>query len=71
MDFNSIIGVAVALVAIFGGQALEGGHAGSLLQLTPFHRAGRYIGGGAAAKPGAPVCTWHENEPLGICSPAT
>ena len=35
MDFNSIIGIAVALIAIFGGQALEGGHLGSLVQFTP------------------------------------
>ncbi len=35
MDFNSIIGIAIALIAIFGGQALEGGHLGSLVQFTP------------------------------------
>ncbi|ARO88017.1 flagellar motor protein [Nitrosospira lacus] len=36
MDFNSIIGVVIALIAVFGGQALEGGHPGSLIQLTAF-----------------------------------
>lgn len=36
MDFNSIIGILIALTAVFGGQALEGGHFGSLLQLTAF-----------------------------------
>ena len=36
MDVNSVIGVVIALVAVFGGQMLEGGHAGSLLQLTAF-----------------------------------
>ena len=35
MDFNSIIGIAIALIAVFGGQALEGGHFGSLIQFTP------------------------------------
>jgi chemotaxis protein MotA len=35
MDFNSIIGIVIALIAIFGGQALEGGHLGSLVQFTP------------------------------------
>ena len=34
MDFNSVIGIVVALIAIFGGQALEGGHPGSLVQFT-------------------------------------
>jgi chemotaxis protein MotA len=36
MDFNSIIGIIIALIAIFGGQALEGGNAASLFQLTAF-----------------------------------
>ena len=36
MDVNSVVGVVIALVAVFGGQMLEGGHAGSLLQLTAF-----------------------------------
>lgn len=36
MDFNSVIGVVIALIAVFGGQVLEGGHPGSLLQLTAF-----------------------------------
>lgn len=36
MDFNSIIGITIALIAVFGGQALEGGHAGSLVQFTAF-----------------------------------
>ena len=34
MDFNSIIGIIVALTAVVGGQALEGGHPGSLVQFT-------------------------------------
>jgi chemotaxis protein MotA len=34
MDFNSIIGIIIALTAVFGGQALEGGHPGSLIQFT-------------------------------------
>ena len=34
MDFSSIIGIIVALVAVFGGQALEGGSTGSLIQFT-------------------------------------
>lgn len=34
MDIISLIGVVVSLVAILGGQFLEGGHVGSLLQLT-------------------------------------
>lgn len=36
MDFNSIIGIIIALIAVFGGQALEGGNAASLFQLTAF-----------------------------------
>lgn len=36
MDIVSIIGIALALGAILGGQILEGGHVGSLLQLTAF-----------------------------------
>ena len=36
MDLLSIIGVVVAVVAILGGNALEGGHANSLIQLTAF-----------------------------------
>jgi chemotaxis protein MotA len=36
MDVLSLIGVVVALGAIIGGNILEGGHTGSLLQLTAF-----------------------------------
>ena len=36
MDLLSIIGVVVALGAILGGNILEGGHTGGLLQLTAF-----------------------------------
>ena len=36
MDILSIGGILLAIVAILGGQALEGGHAGSLMQLTAF-----------------------------------
>lgn len=36
MDILSILGLAVALVAILGGQWLEGGHLSSLLQVTAF-----------------------------------
>jgi len=36
MDFNSIIGIIIALTAVFGGQMLEGGHPGSLIQFTSF-----------------------------------
>lgn len=36
MDIVSIIGIVLAFVAILGGQLLEGGHIGSLLQLTAF-----------------------------------
>lgn len=36
MDMLSLIGVAIALGAILGGNALDGGHAGSLVQLTAF-----------------------------------
>ena len=34
MDFLTIVGAALALGAIIGGNMLEGGHVGSLLQLT-------------------------------------
>lgn len=36
MDINSVIGILLALAAIIGGQVMEGGHVGSLLQLTAF-----------------------------------
>ena len=36
MDFSSLIGIAVALAGIIGGQLLEGGYAGSLLQSAAF-----------------------------------
>jgi chemotaxis protein MotA len=36
MDFNSIIGIVIALAAVFGAQALEGGNPGSLIQFTAF-----------------------------------
>jgi chemotaxis protein MotA len=36
MDVMTIVGVVLALGAIVGGQALEGGHLGSILQLTAF-----------------------------------
>lgn len=36
MDIATILGVVLALGAIVGGQALEGGHLGSILQLTAF-----------------------------------
>jgi chemotaxis protein MotA len=35
-DVISVIGIVVSLVAILGGQVLEGGHIGSLLQVTAF-----------------------------------
>ncbi len=35
-DTLSVIGILLALIAILGGQALEGGHISSLLQLTAF-----------------------------------
>ena len=34
MDILSLLGIMVALLAIFGGNLLEGGHTGSLMQLT-------------------------------------
>lgn len=36
MDALSIIGIIIALSAILGGNVLEGGHTGSLVQLTAF-----------------------------------
>ena len=36
MDIATILGIVVALGSIIGGQALEGGHLGSILQLTAF-----------------------------------
>ncbi|MDD5241234.1 MAG: flagellar motor protein [Sulfuricella sp.] len=35
-DFVSLVGIALAFTAILGGQVLEGGHVGSLLQITAF-----------------------------------
>lgn len=36
MDITTIAGIAVALGAILGGQLLEGGHPGSIMQFTAF-----------------------------------
>jgi chemotaxis protein MotA len=36
VDFSSLLGIAIALAGIFGGQLLEGGHAGSMLQGAAF-----------------------------------
>lgn len=36
MDIATIIGIVLAIGSIIGGQALEGGHLGSILQLTAF-----------------------------------
>lgn len=36
MDIATILGVVIALGSIAGGQALEGGHLGSIMQLTAF-----------------------------------
>jgi chemotaxis protein MotA len=36
IDISSILGIAVALVAIMGGQMLEGGHIGALIQFAAF-----------------------------------
>ena len=36
MDLNSVIGILLAFIAIIGGQILEGGHVGSLLQVAAF-----------------------------------
>lgn len=36
MDIATIVGIVLALGSIIGGQALEGGHLGSLIQLTAF-----------------------------------
>lgn len=36
MDMISILGLAVGLLAVVGGQVLEGGHVGSLVQPTAF-----------------------------------
>ncbi len=42
MDILSLIGIALAFAAILGGNALEGGHLSSLLQITAF----LIVGGG-------------------------
>ena len=36
IDFNSVAGILLAMVAIIAGQLLEGGHIGSLLQMAAF-----------------------------------
>jgi len=36
VDISTILGIVLAVGAIIGGQALEGGHLGSILQLTAF-----------------------------------
>ena len=36
MDKNTVGGIVLAIASILGGQALEGGHAGSLVQATAF-----------------------------------
>ena len=36
MDIATILGIVIAIGSILAGQALEGGHIGSVLQLTAF-----------------------------------
>ncbi|HKE01117.1 MAG TPA: motility-associated protein, partial [Planctomycetota bacterium] len=36
MDLASIAGILIAVMAILGGQVLEGGHPGSIMQVTAF-----------------------------------
>jgi chemotaxis protein MotA len=36
MDIATLLGIAIAIGSIIGGQALEGGHVGSIMQLTAF-----------------------------------
>ena len=36
MDIATLVGIVLAIGSIIGGQALEGGHLGSILQLTAF-----------------------------------
>lgn len=36
MDIATILGIVIAIGSILGGQALEGGHAGSIMQMTAF-----------------------------------
>ena len=36
MDIATILGIVIALGSIIGGQILEGGHVGSIMQLTAF-----------------------------------
>ncbi|RPH79911.1 MAG: motility protein A, partial [Nitrospiraceae bacterium] len=36
MDIATIVGIVLAFGSIIGGQALEGGHLGSIMQLTAF-----------------------------------
>ncbi len=36
MDIMTLVGIALAIGSIVGGQALEGGHLGSIMQLTAF-----------------------------------
>ena len=52
MDITSIGGLVFAIVCILGGQAIEGGHAGSLAQATA---AIIVIGGTIAGPAGAAV----------------
>lgn len=36
IDISSVLGIVVAFVAIMGGQMLEGGHVGALMQFAAF-----------------------------------
>ncbi|MFO0768218.1 MAG: motility-associated protein [Nitrospiraceae bacterium] len=36
VDIATVLGIVIAIGSILGGQALEGGHAGSIMQLTAF-----------------------------------
>lgn len=54
MDLTTLGGVVFAIAMILGGQVLEGGHAGSLVQLTAFMIVvGGTIGATAVAVPSA------------------
>ena len=56
MQFGPLIGIAVALIAIIGGNAMEGGHFGSMLGLSAaIIVLGGTIGATIVQFPGGPL----------------
>jgi flagellar motor component MotA len=70
MDRTSVLGLLIGVLAIVGGQILEGGHVGSLSQPTALLIVvGGTLGRGHVAEPVCDLRAWHPHGEMGF-SPA-